>query len=199
MFRSYCFWINIIFNLFKSYDKKINTEQKQIDQIHKMKKRKMIFANNSFDDEIKLKWLSRNQSFLIKNFDEKININWIQNRQIVIKINTIDWTNKFIDCFAKNKIYRLFSTQKTTTKISTLTIKIYFKKKFNNREKNSIFDVIQNQIKNQIINSTKLKKKWCSIFFHLNKTWISQTQWKIKIYRIIRIYDRHRANEAKFQ
>ena len=70
--------------------KKSAQNKNELIKFTKSKKRKMIFTNNSFDDEMKLKRLSRNRSFSIENFDEKIYINRTQNQRIVIEINVID-------------------------------------------------------------------------------------------------------------
>ena len=59
----------------------------------------------------------------------------------------------------KTKSIVRFQHKKQRRKFRRRRFKFILKKIFNNREKNSIFDVIQNKIKNRINDLTKLKKK----------------------------------------
>ena len=150
----------------KTMIKRSAQNKNELIKFTKSKKRKIMFTNSNFDDEMKLKRLSRNRSFLIEDFDEKIYINRTRNRRIVIEINAVDWTNEFIDCFAETKFIVRFQHKKQRRKFRRRRSKFILKKIFNNCEKNSTFDVIRNKIKNRIINSTKLKKKMMfNIFF----------------------------------
>ena len=120
MFKSCYFQINIIFNLFKNYNEKINIKQKRIDWIHKIKKTKNDIHKQQF------RW-------------------WNETETIIAKSIVFDWKFRWKNIYKSNAK----STNRDRNKCSWLNKRIHwlFRKKqnlsfvFNTKNNDENFDV----------------------------------------------------------